>query len=202
MNNKLSKSSLQTHTDTLEIYNLLRNTNISEWRIEQDQMCASWYLIMLHRSRWYASEKGVVYGITCSCNRVKIWKKVLWWDFVWNFTSHRVFLESKVLKSGHCRIFIKKHLFSRSRMRKPLKSGQKWCLRPFSPLIERIFGQGVLGVKEDFQGVPWGHWVGLMGFLLIHISYLPWYKWSGFLARDVRVDGSTRGSISGPRGPK
>ena len=25
--------------------------------------------------RWYASEKGVVYGITCSCNRVKIWKK-------------------------------------------------------------------------------------------------------------------------------
>ena len=75
MNNKLSKSSLQTHTDTLEIYNLLRNTNISKWRIEQDQMCASWYLIMLHRSRWYASEKGVVYGITCSCNRVKIWKK-------------------------------------------------------------------------------------------------------------------------------
>ena len=30
MNNKLSKSSLQIHTDTLEIYNLLRNTNISE----------------------------------------------------------------------------------------------------------------------------------------------------------------------------
>ena len=197
MNNKLSKSSLQTHTDTLEIYNLLRNTNISKWRIEQDQMCASWYLIMLHRSRWYASEKGVVYGITCSCNRVKIWKKVLWWDFVWNFTSHRVFLESKVLKSGHCRIFIKKTPFLTFEDEKTTLEWPKLVSEAISPLLEGILGQGVMGVKEDFQGVPLGHWVGLMGFLLIHKAYMPW---SEFLVRDGRVDGPTRGSIR--RGPR
>ena len=67
------------------------------------------------------------------------------------------------------------------------------------PTTWGIFGQGILGVKEDFQGVPWGHWVGLMGFLLIHKAYVPW---SRFLARDGRVDGSTKDSIRGPRGPE
>ena len=149
-------------------------------------MSASWYLIMIRRSRWYASEKGVVL-----CSLVGLCMEFYKPQSIFKIRGFKIRPASAE--------FLEKEPFLTFKDKKTTLEWPKLVSEAIFPTTWGIFGQGILGVKEDFQGVPWGHWVGLMGFLLIHKAYVPW---SRFLARDGRVDGSTKDSIRGPRGPK